>query len=212
MSWAAIVLAAGRSSRMGPAHKLLEDLHGKSLIRHVIDAAREAGLQPIVLVSGYRGDEVARAAGTLGITQIDNPDYAAGMMTSIQCGLAAVPVTAQGAVILLGDMPLLTANPIRKTIEALEAQPAALAAVPVYGDEWGHPVVMRHGLFKEVMNLSGDRGARALLKSRLDQVVEVPIDDPAILVDLDTPEALEKARRQSPHRDLDLPFRHRSEQ
>jgi molybdenum cofactor cytidylyltransferase len=195
MSWAAIILAAGRSSRMGNSHKLLEELRCKPLINHVIDAAEKAFLAPLLLVTGYRQADVSALAHGHDIEEVFNPDYASGMMSSVVGGLRAVPETCQGAVILLGDMPMITPQHIRAAIAALQAKPEALAAVPVYRRQWGHPVVMRRGLFGAVMGLSGDHGARAVLKAHLAQVVEVPIDDPAILLDLDTPEALALARQ-----------------
>ncbi len=198
MNWAAIILAAGRSSRMGSSHKLLEDLHGKPLICHVIDVAQNAKISPVLMVTGYRRADVMALAQGRGVQEVFNPDYAQGMMSSVQSGLRAVPSDREGVVILLGDMPMVTERHIRQTISALEARPNALAAVPVYQQEWGHPVVIRRGLFEAVMALSGDHGARSVLKAHLSRVVEVPMDDPAILLDLDTPEALALARQNKP--------------
>jgi molybdenum cofactor cytidylyltransferase len=200
MNWAAVILAAGRSSRMGNSHKLLEELRGKTLIKHVIDSAVEASLSPLLLVTGYRQAEVEAAASHQSVQAVFNPDYASGMMSSVICGLRSVPDHCEGAVILLGDMPMITARHIRVTIAALQDHPDRLAAVQVYCQQWGHPVVMRRALFGAVMALSGDHGARALLKANQAQVIEVPIDDPAIMLDLDTPEALALARQSGPGR------------
>ena len=199
MSWAAVILAAGRSSRMGHSHKLLEEISGKSVINHVIDAANHTGLAPLLLVTGHRHADVMALAQGHGVSEVFNPDYATGMMSSVICGLRAVPESCEGAVMLLGDMPMITAHHINTTLAALEAQPGALAAVPVHGQEWGHPVVMRRALFAQVMALTGDQGARSVLRAHRERVVEVPIDDPAILLDLDTPDALALARQ---HADL----------
>lgn len=195
MNWAAVILAAGRSSRMGSSHKLLEELCGKPLINHVIDSAIGMHLSPVLLVTGYRRADVMALAPAQGVQEVFNPDFASGMMASVRCGLRAVPETCEGAVMLLGDMPMITAQHIQTSIGALQARPDCLAAVPVYHGQWGHPVVMRRGLFGSVMDLSGDHGARAVLKAHRERVVEVPMEDPAILLDLDTPEELALARQ-----------------
>jgi len=197
MNWAAVILAAGRSSRMGSSHKLLEELCGKPLINHVIDSAIGMHLSPVLLVTGYRRADVMALAPAQGVQEVFNPDFASGMMASVRCGLRAVPETCEGAVMLLGDMPMIAASHIGTIIAALEAHKEALAAVPVCDGQWGHPVVMRRALFAQVMALTGDQGARAVLKAHRERVVEVPVNDPAILLDLDTPEALALARQNA---------------
>jgi molybdenum cofactor cytidylyltransferase len=196
MSIAAIILAAGRSTRMG-SNKLLEELDGKALVRHVADAALGSIARSVWVVSGHEGESVRARLDGLGIRFVHNPDFALGLSTSLKAGVMALPAEAKGVVVLLGDMPRVTSEVINFVIQAFEAQPQAIAAVPVYQGEWGNPVLLSRSLFGAVAALQGDAGARKLLNGRAGEVLEVPVTSDAILIDLDTPEALAKARMRS---------------
>ena len=190
--WTAVVLAAGRSSRMGPQHKLLEDVHGKPVIRHVVDHVLRSAFASVVMVTGHRAQEVSAAAGP--ITSVYNPDYTNGLASSLLCGLAAVPPDHAGAFVILGDMPFILPRHFDAMIQAINAAPDAVALVPVVGGDWAHPVALRRTLFADLHSLAGDKGARAVLKAREKDVLLWPCADEALLFDLDTPEALAKAR------------------
>ncbi len=192
---AAIVLAAGRSTRMG-SNKLLAEYGGKPLVRHVVETAIACGAEPVLVVVGHEADAVAIALGGLDITLVRNPDYADGLSTSLRAGIAAMPQGHDGAVVLLGDMPKVSSTLVRRLIAAFEGQPGGIAAVPVHDGEWGNPVVLAAALFADVADLEGDAGARKLLRGRADDVIEVPVSDPAVIVDVDTPEALARLRRE----------------
>ena len=190
--WAGLILAAGRSSRMGTQHKLLEDLNGQPVIRRVVDHARAARLHALLLVTGYRADEVGDAAGD--IQTHYNPDYQSGMASSLTRGLAAVPEDCAGVFVLLGDMPFIKPDHINAMIDAINAAPHAKALVPVVDGKWAHPVAFRRCLFAEVMTVTGDKGARAVLMAHKDDVLLWPSNDRSLLFDLDTPQALALAR------------------
>ena len=193
MSIAAIILAAGRSTRMG-SNKLLEELDGKALVRHVADAALGSIARSVWVVTGHEGESVRARLDGLGIRFVHNPDFALGLSTSLKAGVMALPAEAKGVVVLLGDMPRVTSEVINSVIQAFEAQPQAIAAVPVYQGEWGNPVLLSRSLFGAVAALQGDAGARKLLNGRAGEVLEVPVSNDAVLIDLDTPEALARAR------------------
>ena len=193
MSVAALILAAGRSTRMG-SNKLLEELHGKPLVRHVAEAALASKAQPVFVITGHESERVRAALDGLDLRFIYNPDYADGLSTSLKAGVAAFPAEVTGVVVLLGDMPLVTSEAINAVIVAYEASPQSIAAVPVYDGEWGNPVLLSRGLFNAVQELEGDAGARTLLSLRTSEGSEVPVPNNAVLIDLDTPEALAKAR------------------
>lgn len=190
--WTALVLAAGRSSRMGPQHKLLEDLHGKPVIRHVVDHVLRSAFASVVMVTGYRAQEVRAAAGD--ISSVHNPDYHNGLASSLLCGLAAVPPDHDGVFVILGDMPFILPHHFDAMIQAMDAAPDRIALVPVVGGDWAHPVALRRNLFADLHTLAGDKGARAVLKAREKDVLLWPCADEALLFDLDTPDALAKAR------------------
>jgi molybdenum cofactor cytidylyltransferase len=189
----AIILAAGRSTRMG-SNKLLEDLNGKPLVRHVAEAALASKVHPVIVVTGHQHEGVSAALEGLNLTFIHNADFADGLSTSLKTGVAALTTEVTAVIVLLGDMPLIPSAAINQLITAFEASPQKIAAVPVYEGEWGNPVLLSRTLFEEVSTLQGDAGARRLLNGRAGDVLEVPIASDAVLIDLDTPEALAKAR------------------
>lgn len=192
---AAVILAAGRSSRMGSA-KLLERLEGKPLVRWAAEAALASSARPVVVVTGHRADEVAAALTELPVELVHNPDYAQGMATSLRAGVAHVE-HADAAVICLGDMPRVTARHIDRLIDAFDPT-AAPIVVPTHERKRGNPVLWARRFFPEIEDLRGDVGARALLERHAEAVHLLAIDEPGILLDVDTPEALQLLREGKP--------------
>ncbi|CAH1676790.1 Uncharacterized MobA-related protein [Hyphomicrobiales bacterium] len=187
---AGIVLAAGQSTRMGARNKLLQPLRGKPILRHAVEAQLEAGLAPVLVVTGHEREAVAAALSDLPVQIVHNPDYASGLASSLKAGTAALPAEAPGVVVSLGDMPNVTARTIDRLVETYKARTEALAVVPTLFGQRGNPVLLARELFPGVSLLTGDRGARRLLEEAGERVVEVAFDDPAIAIDVDTPEAL----------------------
>lgn len=194
---AALVLAAGRSTRMGAENKLLAELDGKALVRHVAEAAAGCGAEPVVVITGHDADAVEAQLAGLPIQFVRNPDYAEGMSTSLRLGVGALPTGLDGAIVLLGDMPLVSASLLRRLVAAFDAEPGGIAAVPLHEGEWGNPVILAAALFPEIGTLQGDAGARKLLVLHADRVIEVPVSDPAVAVDVDTPEVLQGLRQKN---------------
>jgi molybdenum cofactor cytidylyltransferase len=128
---------------------------------------------------------------------VHNPAFAEGMAGSLKVGVAQVGLEIDGVLVLLGDMPLVTPSVIARLVQVFAAEPQAKAVVPVADGRRANPVLLSRALFPAVAGLSGDTGARALLDAAGDDVVEVPIDEDAVLIDIDTPEALAHARRAS---------------
>lgn len=192
--FAALVLAAGASTRFAGGHKLLADFRGEPLIAHVFELAKSAPVEARLVVTGARVGEIAALAEAAGLRSLHNPDFAAGLSTSLKAGLSALPASCEGALILLGDMPLIRPETLRAIVAVAEANPAFAAIVPTHQGEWGHPVLLKRALFADIAALSGDSGARALLKSRRD-VLTIEVGDAGILADFDTREALEEAEK-----------------
>lgn len=189
---AAIVLAAGRASRMG-ANKLLAEVDGAPIIRHAVDAALASQARPVIVVTGNQAEAVAAALADRPVTIVHNPDFAAGMSTSLRVGLAAVgPV--DGALVCLGDMPRVTAAHLDALCAAFAPGRGAGIVVPTFERKRGNPVLWARRYFAEMAGLSGDVGARALLERHTDDVCAVAVDDPGVLVDVDTPAALAALR------------------
>lgn len=192
---AAIILAAGRSTRMGGPNKLLAELGGKTLVRIVTEQALASKAQSVVVVTGHQADDVEKALRGLKVTFVRNPDFAEGLASSVKAGISAVSADAAAAVICLGDMPLISARLIDRLIEAFAPDRGNLIAVPVSDGRRGNPVLWSRRFFNELMALDGDIGARHLIARHSEAVAEVAVDGHGAFLDIDTPQALEAARR-----------------
>jgi molybdenum cofactor cytidylyltransferase len=187
---AAVLLAAGRSTRMGGPNKLLAEIGGRALVRIVAEEVLASRARPVVVVTGHQGDKVERALAGLPVTFAHNPDFARGLSTSLRVGIAAMPDGLDGAVVCLGDMPRVDAILIDRLITAFDPEKGALIAVPVTEGKRGNPVLWARRFFSDLLAIEGDIGARHLIAGFRDAVVEVAIDGRAHLMDIDTPEAL----------------------
>jgi len=190
----AIVLAAGQSRRMDIDNKLLADIGGKPMVAHAVEAALTSRAGPVIVVTGYQADSVAGALTGLGVAIVHNSDFKAGMSTSLKCGLAALPVSTDGAIVCLGDMPMVTANHMDQLIDAFDPNSDHAICIPTFQGQRGNPVLWARRFFAEFAALSGDVGARHLISEHEDNVHEVAMDDDAVLADFDTPESLSITR------------------
>jgi molybdenum cofactor cytidylyltransferase len=193
---AAVILAAGRSTRMGGPNKLLAEIGGRPLVRIAAEEALASRARPVIVVTGHQRDKVEAALAGLDVRLVQNPNFADGLSTSVKTGLAAVPEDADGAVVCLGDMPQVGAPLIDRLIGAFDPERGALVVVPTIDGKRGNPVVWARRFFPELMALEGDVGARNLIGRYPEAVAEVPLTDTAALIDVDTPEALVKARAE----------------
>jgi CTP:molybdopterin cytidylyltransferase MocA len=184
---AGVVLAAGAGRRFGGT-KQLADLDGRPLLQHALDAANaEQGLDSVIVVLGHEADRV-RGAVDLGRAEVTIADgWKEGQAASLRAGVRAAG-NAEAVVVLLGDQP----HPVPGAVDrVLAARGEAFAVRARYGGKPGHPVVLEHHLFGDLMRLRGDQGARDLLAEH--PVTEVEMD--AEQHDVDTPEELERMRR-----------------
>ena len=192
---AAVGLAAGRSTRMGGPNKLLAEIDGKKLVRTVAEQALASKATEVIVVTGHQPDLVEQALAGLNVKFVRNPDFAGGLASSVKAGIAAVAANADGALICLGDMPLMSAQLIDRLIEAFEPDRGHLITVPVSDGRRGNPVLWSRRFFRELMTLDGDVGARHLIAKHAEAVAEVPVEGDSAFLDIDTPQALEAARR-----------------
>jgi molybdenum cofactor cytidylyltransferase len=193
---AGVVLAAGRSSRMGGPNKLLAEIGGKPLVRIVIDAVLASRARPVVVVTGHQRDKVEAALAGLPVKFVHNPHFADGLGTSLKTGIAALPAEADGAIVCLGDMPQVDAALIDRLIGAFDPDHGALVVLPTIDGKRGNPVVWSRRFFPDLMAVEGDVGARYLIGRYTEAVAEVPLTGTAALTDVDTPEALEAVRAE----------------
>jgi molybdenum cofactor cytidylyltransferase len=180
---------------MGGPNKLLAELDGKKLVRIAAEQALASKASEIVVVTGHQADLVEKALEGLKVRFVRNLDFAGGLASSVKAGIAAVPENADGAVICLGDMPLIDAHLIDRLIETFAPDRGNLIVVPVADGRRGNPVLWSRRFFKELMTLDGDIGARHLIAKHAEAVAEVPVDGQSAFLDIDTPQALEAARR-----------------
>jgi molybdenum cofactor cytidylyltransferase len=192
---AAIVLAAGRSTRMGGPNKLLAELAGKKLVRIATEQALASKASEVIVVTGHQAELVEQALQGLKVKLVRNPDFAGGLASSVKAGIAAVSDKVDGAVVCLGDMPLIDAALIDRLIEAFAPDRGNLIVVPVAEGRRGNPVLWSRRFFSELMTLDGDIGARHLIGKHGEAVAEVPVEGDSAFLDIDTPQALETARR-----------------
>ena len=190
----AVVLAAGRSTRMGGPNKLLAELDGRKLVRIVTEQALASKAKDVIVVTGHQAELVEKALAGLQVKFVRNPDFAHGLASSVKAGVSAVPKQADGAVICLGDMPMISAGLIDRLVDAFAPDRGNLIAVPVSDGRRGNPVLWSRRFFNELMMLDGDVGARHLIAKHNEVVAEVPVEGDGAFLDIDTPQALEAAR------------------
>ncbi len=199
-STAAIILAAGGSSRMGAGrHKLLLPLGERPVIVHVVAAALASQARPVVVVLGRQAEEVQTAITTYSdiseIIFVANPDYAQGMSTSLRLALTTLQGLKEqaidGAVILLGDQPLMTPQIIHRLLaERARTQMAIIASQ--YAGERGHPMLFAATLFPELQEISGDEGGRSVVARHKHEIAVVEQGNLQADYDVDTWEAYQE--------------------
>ena len=190
---AALVLAAGQSTRMAPQNKLLlTDREGKPMIARVVDNVLSSRARPVVVVTGHRGEDVRAALVCRPVTFVDAPDYATGLSASLKAGVIALPAETAAVLVCLGDMPLVTGRMLDRILAAYDPDEGRSIVLPMHRGRAGNPVLWDRAFFPEILSLSGDVGARGLLKRHAGQVAKVEIDDDAVLRDFDTVESLDR--------------------
>jgi len=188
---AAVILAAGRSSRMG-RNKLLLDLDGKPILCHAVDQALGAGLSEIVVVSGHQASKVREALGERAVKVVEAREHKLGMSASLKAGIRALGPKTEAALVMLGDMPQVSAPLIQRLIAAYNPLEGRSIVVPTVDGKRGNPVLFDRRYFEEMLALEGDVGARHLIGAHDDQVAELAVDDAAVFTDVDTPEAYDQ--------------------
>lgn len=194
---AAVVLAAGMSRRMGGPNKLLAPIDGVPMVARVVDAFLSSRADPVLVVLGHQAGEVRAALSGRDVRFVENPQYEEGLGASLRAGIEALDETVDGALVALGDMPWIRSDHIHRLITAFDPSGPATIVVPVHDRKRGHPVLWSARHFAEMRKLGGDVGARGLLERHADAVRAVPIDDAAVHRDVDTPEMLASARRDT---------------
>lgn len=190
---AAIVLAAGKSSRMAPANKLFVEIDGQTMLSRAVAAAKDSQAAQTIVVVGNDASR-AKAALPADVAIVENPDFASGLASSVRAGIAQVPEDCDGAVVLLGDMPLVTAAHVDRLIAAFSPLEGRAICVSAFDGKRGNPVLWGREFFAQILALGGDQGARIVMRRHEELLCEVPMPDDGVLIDLDTAEALANFR------------------
>ena len=193
---AALVLAAGQSRRMEGVNKLVAEIDGRAIVARVVDAALASRARPVVVVTGHQAEKVRTALAGREVRLVDNPDYREGLSTSLWRGLTALGGEVDGVLVCLGDMPRTQPELLDKLIAAFDPAQGRSICVPTLRGKRGNPVLWGAEFFAEIKRLVGDVGARHLIGEHAHAVCEVPIEDEAIFIDIDTPEALTALTRR----------------
>ena len=195
-SYPAVVPAAGRSYRMGTPKALL-DAGGMSFLARVLTSLREGGAHPLLVVVRDREDPVAAEARTFGGEAILNPDPSSGPISSLQAGIRSLPEEAAAVLFAPVDHPLFSPDTVRTLIRGYRETRAPLV-VPALDGWRGHPVLFGRSLFSELLEDDLPDGARTVVRRYLDERLQMAVDDPGILSDIDTPEEYRKHFPRSP--------------
>jgi molybdenum cofactor cytidylyltransferase len=199
---AVLLLAAGRSTRMGGPNKLLAEANGAPLVVHAVKAAVASQAVEVVVVLGHMAADVRTAieqavGKNAKLRFVTNPDFADGLSTSVRTGIAALGASVDAAIIQLGDMPGVGAPLLNRLMAAFSPVEGRSICVPTVGGKRGNPVLWARRFFAEMGNLSGDSGAKHLIGEHADLVCEVEMTGEAAITDIDTPEALAAWRARS---------------
>lgn len=190
---AGVVLAAGASTRMGE-NKLLFELEGEPVVRRAVGRVVAARLDPVIVVLGHESERVRRELAGLPCRTVVNPDYGRGINGSLKTGITALPATTAAAVVLLADMPFVTAQMITTLVARYRAGTAPLV-VSDYEGVNAPPMLYDRGLFPELLTMEGEGcGKQVVRRHRAEAAVVVwPA---AALTDLDVPDDYERVRAQ----------------
>ena len=188
-----VLLAAGFGRRFGSAGKLHQMLNDRPVLAWALQTL--AALQPVAAVAVIAPEDAAASAlaRAAGFQPVPNPARADGMGSSLACGASALPGKLDAVLVALGDMPRVREDTCRRLLAAFDQGPAARIVLPVYGGRRGHPVLFGAGHLPALRALTGDSGARSVLAAHADAVLEVPVDDAGVLLDIDTPAQLAAA-------------------
>jgi molybdenum cofactor cytidylyltransferase len=187
-----ILLAAGRSRRMG-TQKLLLPFAGQTVVGHIAGQLLTGGLEQLIVVVGADRSAVDAALINKNVTLVENPDFNGDMLSSIRCGLKALPANCDVALIALGDQPGIQSQLVARLIHHYQQAPGGIVA-PIHNGKRGHPIVIGRKYFAELLASFDGQGLQGLMDQRADDVITLATDDPHVLADMDYPVDYQRLR------------------
>ena len=192
---AAVILAGGRSQRMGQP-KLLLDWGGKSIIQHIVDTLELVEIRPIVVVVGAYQKQVTDVLSGEWVSIVANQEWeTGGMLSSIQTGLRALSSVTQGVLIMLGDHPAISVSTLGQLKKIFHSTNAHII-LPEYRGRTGHPLILHRALWDEVYSLDRAVGLRQLMHNHIPDIFRVDIGTDEIFRDIDTPQEYQEALKE----------------
>ena len=193
----AVILAGGQSKRMGTKNKLLVPINGKPMVALTAETIIASKASSVVIVTGFEHQKIKESIKTSNIEFIHNKNFRNGISSSVVSAIKSAPEDCSAILIGLGDMPKITVSHINKLIDAYNPLEGRAICVPTWKGKRGNPVLWSRRFFPEMLELKGDFGAKELMGKYAELVVEVEMNDNGIVMDIDTPEALEAFRNKN---------------
>ena len=193
----AVILAGGQSKRMGTKNKLLVPINGKPMIALTVETIIASKASSVAAVTGFERQKIQEAIKNSNIEFIHNKNFQNGISSSVVTAIKSAPEDCSAILIGLGDMPKITVSHINKLIDAYNPLEGRAICVPTWKGKRGNPVLWARRFFPEMLQLKGDFGAKELMGKYAELVVEVEMNDNGIIIDIDTPEALEAFRNKN---------------
>lgn len=190
----AVVLAAGKSTRMGRPKALLPLANGDTFLTRIIRTLRDAEVADVVVVLGHEAEAIAASIAERDLSPrvVLNRDYESGQLSSVLAGLRAIDRPGVNAMLLtLVDVPLVSADTVRAVVARYRASGAPLVR-PVHGDQHGHPVLIDRRLFDALRRADPSSGAKPIVRGHVSAVGDVEVSDEGAFLDIDTPEEYER--------------------
>jgi molybdenum cofactor cytidylyltransferase len=195
----AVILAGGQSKRMGTNNKLVLPINGKPMVAITAETIIASKANSVTVVTGFEHQKIKESIKNPNIEFIHNKNFRNGISSSVVSAIKSAPEDCSAILIGLGDMPKITVSHINKLIDAYNPLEGRAICVPTWKGKRGNPVLWSRRFFPEMLELKGDFGAKELMGKYAELVVEVEMNDNGIVMDIDTPEALE-AFRNTNHR------------
>ena len=182
----AIVLAAGRSRRMG-VQKLLLPFGGKTVIAHIVDQLLASTVDEVHVIVGHQRERISRELSPRPVSIVNNSNYKSGMLSSVRCGLRDLPQQCQAVLVALGDQPSITTKLIDQMLRSFATTEKRIL-VPLYNDKRGHPILFSEVYRNEILTHYDNMGLRGILNAHRDDLFELTVPASAVLSDMDCPE------------------------
>jgi len=180
----AIILAAGRSKRMGRLKQLLP-LDESTILQKTIQNVKESSVDEIIVVLGYRAKEIIYKLAEMNVKLVTNSRYDKGMSTSIVAGLKAINLSSEAVMIVLGDQPFIKSDTFALLIDTYKSSAKGIQ-IPIYQGQRGRPVIISTKYREEMLLIKGDVGAKEILARHADDILYTEVNDPGITIDIDT--------------------------